>query len=100
MFLELVRSAGLPLPSSTCWSRGYLVDGYWPEARLVVELQSYEHHAHRQAFDRDYTKLARLRLAGYEVLRSRTGRCGMTPSGSSMRCGSNSTRGAWDVARP
>jgi hypothetical protein len=36
--------------------------------RLVVELQSYEHHAHRQAFDRDYAKLGRLTLAGYQVL--------------------------------
>ena len=47
---------------------GYLVDAHWPAARLVVELQSYEHHAHRQAFDRDYAKLGRLTLAGYQVL--------------------------------
>jgi len=44
------------------------VDAYWPAARLVAELQSYEHHAHRQAFDRDYAKLGRLALAGYRVL--------------------------------
>jgi very-short-patch-repair endonuclease len=47
---------------------GYLVDAYWPAARLVVELQSHEHHAHRQAFDRDYAKLGRLAVAGYHVL--------------------------------
>ena len=35
---------------------------------LVAELQSYEHHAHRQAFDRDYAKLGRLTMAGYGVL--------------------------------
>jgi very-short-patch-repair endonuclease len=44
-----------------------LVDAY-AAARLVVELQSYEHHAHRQAFDRDYAKLGMLTMAGYTVL--------------------------------
>ncbi len=66
--LDLVREAGLPLPSLNVLVEGYLVDAYWPPARLVVELQSYEHHAHRQAFDRDYSKLGRLTMAGYQVL--------------------------------
>jgi very-short-patch-repair endonuclease len=68
MFLDLVREAGLPLPQLNVLVEGYLVDAYWPPARLVVELQSYEHHAHRQAFDRDYAKLSRLKMAGHHVL--------------------------------
>jgi len=68
MFLDLIRDGGLPLPSLNVLVEGYLVDAYWPQARLVVELQSYEHHSHRQAFERDHSKLARLRLAGCEVL--------------------------------
>ena len=67
-FLDLVREAGLPLPQLNVLVEGYLVDAYWPAQRLVVELQSYAHHAHRQALDRDYSKLARLRLAGCEVI--------------------------------
>jgi len=67
-FLDLVRAAGMPLPSLNVLVEGYLVDAYWPAAGLVVELQSYEHHAHRQAFDRDYAKLGRLAMAGYHVL--------------------------------
>ncbi len=66
--LDLVREVGLPLPHLNVLVDGYLVDAHWPAARLVVELQSYEHHAHRQAFDRDYAKLGRLTLAGYQVL--------------------------------
>ena len=68
MFLDLLRDAGLPLPHLNVLVEGFLVDAYWPRARLVVELQSYEHHSHRRAFERDYSKLARLRLAGHEVL--------------------------------
>jgi hypothetical protein len=44
-FLDLVREAALPLPPLDILVEGYLVDAYWPRARLVVELQSYEHHA-------------------------------------------------------
>ncbi len=67
-FIDLVRETSLPLPSLNVLVEGYLVDAYWPAERIVVELQSYEHHAHRQAFDRDYAKLGRLTMAGYQVL--------------------------------
>jgi very-short-patch-repair endonuclease len=67
-FLDLVREADLPPPSVNVLVEGYLVDAYWPAARLVVELQSYQHHAHRQAFDRDYAKLGRLTMSGFRVL--------------------------------
>jgi very-short-patch-repair endonuclease len=67
-FLDLVREAVLPLPRLNVLVEGFLVDAYWPEARLVIELQSWEHHGHRQAFERDNSKLVRLQLAGYTVL--------------------------------
>ena len=68
MFLDRVREAALPLPQLNVLVEGYLVDAYWPRAGLVVELQSYEHHAHRQAFERDNSKLTRLQVAGHAVL--------------------------------
>jgi hypothetical protein len=67
-FLDLVRESGLPVPALNVLVEGDLVDAYWPRARLVVELQSYEHHAHREAFERDNSKLTRLQVAGYVVL--------------------------------
>lgn len=67
-FLDLVSEAGLPLPQLNVLVEGFLVDAYWPAARLVVELQSWEHHGHRQAFERDNSKLARLQVAGYKAL--------------------------------
>jgi very-short-patch-repair endonuclease len=63
-----MRDAGLPLPQLNVLVDGFLVDAYWPRARLVVELQSWEHHGHRQAFERDNSKRARLQLAGYTAL--------------------------------
>lgn len=67
-FLDLVREAGLPLPQLNALVEGFLIDAYWPQARLVVELQSWEHHGHRQAFERDSSKLTQLQVAGYRAL--------------------------------
>lgn len=67
-FLDLIREAGLPLPQLNVLVEGFLVDAYWPQARLVVELQSWEHHGHRQAFERDSSKLTKLQVAGYRAL--------------------------------
>ncbi len=68
LFLDLVRDAGLPTPAVNVLVEGFLVDAYWPTARIVVELDGYEYHRGRAAFERDHAKHGRLRLAGYEVL--------------------------------
>jgi very-short-patch-repair endonuclease len=67
-FLDLVREAGLPVPQVNVVVEGFVVDVYWPAADLVVELQGYAYHSSREAFERDHARLARLKLAGYEVM--------------------------------
>ena len=67
-FMDLIREHDLPSPRLNVLVEGFLVDAYWPAARLVVELQSYAYHSHRTAFERDHAKLARLKLAGFESL--------------------------------
>ncbi len=66
-FLELVTEAKLPPYQRNVLVHGEDVDAYWPEANLVVELQSYTWHSDPEAFERDHRKLARLRLAGFNV---------------------------------
>jgi very-short-patch-repair endonuclease len=48
---------------------GYEVDAYWPEHKLVVELDSWEFHRGRTAFERDRERDAVLQAAGYRVVR-------------------------------
>lgn len=67
-FLDLLRAASLPSPVVNATLAGYEVDAYWPAANLIVELDGYEFHRGRAAFERDHEKLARLSLAGHEVL--------------------------------
>jgi very-short-patch-repair endonuclease len=68
LFLDLIRDARLPVPQVNVLVEGFEVDAYWPEARLVVELQGYAHHSDRETFERDHLKLAHLKLAGFEFL--------------------------------
>lgn len=68
-FLQLCRDAGLPSPATNVLVEGFLVDAVWPKPRLVVELDGYEFHRSRDAFERDRRRDAVLALAGYRVVR-------------------------------
>jgi predicted transcriptional regulator of viral defense system len=51
--LELVDALGIPRPQVNARLGPYEFDLYWPEPRVVVELQSWEHHGNRPAFEND-----------------------------------------------
>ena len=68
-FLAFCRDARLPQPAVNVIVAGYEVDALWSDRRLVVELDSYEFHRTRAAFERDRARDAALQLAGYRVLR-------------------------------
>jgi very-short-patch-repair endonuclease len=68
LYLDLLRSAGIPEPQVNVLVDGHLVDCYWPAADLVVELDGYEHHGDREAFERDRAKIADLRAGGHEAV--------------------------------
>jgi very-short-patch-repair endonuclease len=67
--LDLCRDHRLPAPVVNAIVAGYEVDAWWPETRLIVELDSWEHHRTRAAFELDRIRDAELRLARYEVVR-------------------------------
>jgi hypothetical protein len=62
-------SAGLPLPNTNVLIEGYEVDCVWPEARLIVELDSRTHHAVAEAFEADRARDRRLEASGWRVVR-------------------------------
>ena len=59
----------LPPPRTNVTVLGHEVDALWPAARLIVELDSWEFHAHRAAFERDRARDTELLLAGYRTVR-------------------------------
>lgn len=68
-FRRRVVAAGLPTPSMNFNAEGYELDAYWPELRFAVELDLYETHGTRAAFERDHLRQEELKLLGIEMIR-------------------------------
>ena len=65
----LLRKANLPTPVTQYWVAGYPSRLRWPEHRLIVEVDGFQFHGHRRAFERDRKRDAAHVLAGYRVIR-------------------------------
>jgi Protein of unknown function (DUF559)/Transcriptional regulator, AbiEi antitoxin len=68
-FLELCDAHGIPRPLVQTVIEGHRVDFCWPDARVIVETDGYEHHGTRAAFERDRAKDAHLTVHGWRVVR-------------------------------
>jgi very-short-patch-repair endonuclease len=72
--LALVKAAKLPLPRMNAMVRGarewHRADAWWPEHRLVVEVDGFRFHSSRLAFEHDREATADLQDGGIEVLRT------------------------------
>jgi len=70
-FAEFCREhlADLPAPLTNLSILDHEVDAYWPSHRLVVEMDSWEFHGHRAAFESDRARDAAMHAAGYRVIR-------------------------------
>lgn len=68
-FRGLVRKAGLPLPAMNFNVAGFELDAYWEAERFAVELDVFETHGTRAAFERDRIRQDDLLLVGIEMIR-------------------------------
>lgn len=70
-FAEFCREhlRDLPAPLTNVSILDHEVDAYWPSHRLVVEMDSWEFHGHRAAFESDRARDAKMQAAGYRVIR-------------------------------
>jgi len=72
-FAPFLRRHHLPLPRFNDWillgPKRYQVDCHWPDLRLVIELDGWEGHGTRAAFQDDRARDRALRVAGYSVIR-------------------------------
>jgi very-short-patch-repair endonuclease len=67
--LALCRRHRLPRPEVNVKIERFEVDFLWRAERLVVEVDGWESHGTRSAFEADRSRDARLAVLGYEVLR-------------------------------
>ena len=68
-FRRHVIAAGLLAPSMNFNYAGYELDAYWPDLRFAVELDLFETHGTRAAFERDHLRQEELKLLGVEMIR-------------------------------
>jgi very-short-patch-repair endonuclease len=87
-FRDAIRGAGLPAPSMNYLVDGYELDAYWPAERFVVELDLYETHGTRAAFERDHLRQEELKLHGIEMIRVTGPRFKREPDAVVRRVGS------------
>ncbi len=69
-FYDLIRTdPDIPEPQTNVLVAGLLVDFFWPETRLVVEVDGHAYHANPRAFETDRLRDAKLTRARCPVLR-------------------------------
>jgi very-short-patch-repair endonuclease/predicted transcriptional regulator of viral defense system len=68
-FRALIAAAGLPEPRYNVLVAGLTVDVFWPQWKLVVELDGRPYHANPRAFETDRIRDARLQKVDLRVLR-------------------------------
>ena len=67
--LALCRRHRLPQPEVNVRVSRYEVDFLWRDKRLIVEVDGWDSHRSRSAFEEDRARDARLAVLGYEVVR-------------------------------
>jgi predicted transcriptional regulator of viral defense system len=68
-FKKFCADHALPEPVTNTRVSGYEVDAYWPEHKLIVEVDSREFHLNGKAFEDDRRRDADHLAAGYRVMR-------------------------------
>jgi very-short-patch-repair endonuclease len=71
-FAPFLRRHSLPLPRFNDWillgPKRYQVDCHWPHLRLIVELDGWQGHSTRSAFQDDRARDRSLHAAGFSVI--------------------------------
>jgi very-short-patch-repair endonuclease len=68
-FRKLLQEAQLPQPLVNVRVGGCVPDFLWPDEKVVLEVDGWDTHRHRHAFERDRKKDRILADAGYHVIR-------------------------------
>lgn len=69
LFLDLIKTAGLPRPALNTWVGEFEIDAYWEAERFAVEVDGWETHGTRRAFEEDRVRIEDMKLAGIDTIR-------------------------------
>ncbi len=69
LFLKAIKKEGLTRPAINTFIAGFEIDAYWESERFAVEVDGWETHGTRVAFERDRLRQEDLKLAGIDSIR-------------------------------
>lgn len=69
LLLDIAKRAGLPRPACNIYVAGHELDAYWERERFAVEVDGWEFHRTRRAFETDRLRQEELKLAGIDSIR-------------------------------
>ncbi len=87
LFAQICRDHGLPTPVFNITLDGYEVDAYFPEQGLIVELDGWDFHQTREAFESDRERDAHNLAAGRRTVRVTWDRLHERPDAEAERIG-------------
>ena len=85
LFLDAIHDAGLPAPRINTWEEGCEIDAYWEAERFAVEVDGWEAHGGREAFESDRLRQEDLKLAGIDSIRITARRIEQEPQAVARR---------------
>lgn len=87
LFLDALEKEGQPLPVLNRWVENWEIDAYWEDERFAVEVDGWETHGSRQAFENDRLRLEEMKLAGIDCIRISARRIETHPKQVAQRIG-------------
>lgn len=99
LLLALARKAGLPRPAMNVFVAGHEIDAYWEEERFAVEVDGWDTHRTRAAFENDRLRQEDLKLSGIDSIRLTARRIEREPDQVAARLAQLLERGPRQVER-
>jgi len=87
LFLDALEKEGQRLPVLNCWVEKWEIDAYWEAERFAVEVDGWETHGSREAFEDDRLRLEEMKLAGIDCIRISARRIETHPKQVAQRIG-------------
>jgi len=87
LFLDALEKEDQPLPVLNCWVEKWEIDAYWEAERFAVEVDGWETHGSRKAFEDDRLRLEEMKLAGIDGIRISARRIETHPKQVAQRIG-------------
>jgi very-short-patch-repair endonuclease len=69
LFLEAIDGVQMTLPALNTWVEKWEIDAYWEAERFAVEVDGWETHGTRTAFEDDRLRVEEMKLAGIDPIR-------------------------------